>query len=314
MTSFVINRLVQTIFVLLLVSFLVFALLRLTPGDPVRVMLGVDASQAQVDELRHELWLDRPFFVQYGHWLGNAIQGDFGKSISFNTSVNEILMSRLPVTGYLAGIALVISVILGIVAGIFCAIRRGSFLDQIVSTLANIGIAVPIFWLGILGIFVFALNLHWLPVQGWTSPTQDFWLSTRKAIMPVILLAIPSIAVLARQTRSSMLEVIQQDYIRTAWSKGLSERVVVLRHALKGALIPVVTLLGLQVRLLVGGSVLVETVFNIPGMGRVLVNAALDKDFLIVQGGALVIGLVVCLANLLVDISYGWIDPRIKNI
>lgn len=312
MTGFLIRRLIQTLVVLIIVSFLAFSLLQMTPGDPALIMLGADASPAQIAAMRHELWLDRPFPVQYGHWFFNALHVDLGKSISYNIPVTELLSTRLPITGYLSGIAFVISTILGISAGIVCAVRRGRLIDQVVSVLANIGIAVPIFWLGVLGIFVFSLKLDWLPVQGWTSPTEDFIKSSQQALMPIILLAIPSIAVLARQTRSSMLEVIGQDYIRTAASKGLKERAVVINHALKNALIPVITLLGLQVRLLVGGSVLVETIFNIPGMGRLLVNGALSKDFLVVQGGVLVLGLVVCAANLLVDISYGWVDPRVK--
>ena len=182
----------------------------------------------------------------------------------------------------------------------------------IVSLFANVGVAVPIFWLGVLGIYVFGLNLGWLPIQGWTSPFSDFWKSTQQAVMPVILMAIPSIAVLARQTRSSMLEIISQDYIRTAHSKGLEERVVIYKHALKNALVPIITILGLQLRVLVGGSVLIETVFNIPGMGRLLVTSAFNKDFLVMQGGVLILGLAVCLANLLVDIVYTWVDPRMR--
>ena len=199
---------------------------------------------------------------------------------------------------------------MGVSAGIICAVRRGGILDSIITLLANMGIAVPIFWLGILGIYFFGLKLGWLPIQGYTSPFDDFGLSIRKTIMPVICLAIPSIAVLARQTRSSMLEVVRQDYIRTAWSKGLAERVIVLNHALKNALIPIVTLLGLQLRLVVGGSVVVETVFNIPGMGRLLVDATFAKDFITVQAITLVIAVVVLFANLIVDISYGWLDPE----
>ncbi|MGD0795287.1 MAG: ABC transporter permease [Dehalococcoidales bacterium] len=201
---------------------------------------------------------------------------------------------------------------MGISAGIICAIRRGGILDQTISVLANLGISVPIFLLGILGIYIFALKLKLLPIMGWTSPGQDFWLSTRQVIMPVIALAIPGIAMMARQTRSSMLEVVRQDYLRTAWSKGLKERQVIIKHALKNALIPIVTLLGLQVRILVGGSVIVEQVFNIPGMGRLLVYASFSKDFIIIQAGVLLIGAIVCLANLIVDISYGWLDPRVR--
>lgn len=312
MLNFIVRRLIQTFIVILLLTFITFALLKIMPGDPAAIMLGTDASKAQIDALRKELWLDRPFLVQYAHWFNNVLHGNLGESIAYNDPVIDLFATRLPITGYLAFWALILSAVLGIIAGIFCAIRRGGVLDQVVSLLANVGIAIPVFWLGIIGIYLFSLKLGWLPTQGWTSPFDDFGKSSQQAVMPIILLAIPSIAVVARQTRSSMLETVRQDYIRTAVSKGLRERVVVLRHALKNALIPVITLLGLQVRQLVGGSVLVEVVYNIPGMGRLLVTAAFNKDFLVVQGDVLVLGLIVCLANLLVDISYGWLDPRVK--
>jgi len=282
------------------------------PGDPAAAMLGVGAAPEQVKALQQEMWLDRPFFVQYGHWVGNALHGDLGISIMYNQSISSIFVARLPITLYLSFIALILSTLIGITAGVFCAIRRNGFLDQFVSLLANIGVAVPIFWLAILGVYFFGLILGWLPIQGWIAPTDDFVKSSKGAILPIIMLAIPSIAVMARQTRSSMLEVIRQDYMRTAWAKGLRERSVVIRHGLKNALIPVVTLLGIQVRVLVGGSVLVETVFNIPGMGRLLVSGAFNKDFLVVQAGVLLVGVVVCFANLIVDLSYGWLDPRIR--
>jgi peptide/nickel transport system permease protein len=309
---FIFRRLIQTLAVLLIVTFISFSLLQIMPGDPAVIMLGTEATPEEINALRKELWLDRPFLIQYEHWFYNILNGDLGESITYREPVSDIFAKRLPITGYLSLLSFVISTILGIIAGVICAVRRGGALDQMISVSSNIGIAVPAFWLGILGIYLFGLKLAWLPVQGWTSPFEDFLKSSRQALMPVILLAIPPIAVLARQTRSSMLEVLRQDYIRTAFSKGLKERVVVLNHALKNALIPVVTLLGLQVRLLVGGSVLVESVFNIPGMGRLLVNAAFNKDFLVVQGAVLLVGSAVCLANLLVDISYGWLDPRIK--
>ena len=282
------------------------------PGDPAAAMLGTNATREEIDALRKELWLDRPFLVQYAHWFSNALHGDLGISIIYREPITDIFAARLPITLYLSFLAFVLCTFLGIAAGIICAIRRGGMLDQIVSVCANIGIAIPVFWLGILCIYLFGLKTGWLPIYGWTSPFDDFMRSSKQAIMPVIMLAIPGISVLARQSRSSMLEVIRQDYIRTALSKGLRERVVVLRHALKNALIPVVTLMGLHVRILVGGSVLVETVFSIPGMGRLIVAGALNKDFLIVQGGVLFIGAIVSLANLLVDISYGWLDPRVR--
>jgi peptide/nickel transport system permease protein len=312
MVAFIVRRLLLSIIVLLLITFMMFLLLHIMPGDPATIMLGVDASQERVDALRKELWLDRSLAVQYVHWLSNVVKGDLGKSVSFREDAAGIIAARLPITIYLSFLSLVLSVILGVGAGIICAIRRGGILDSVITISANLGMAIPIFWLGILGIYSIALHLGWLPIQGYTSPFDDFWLSTKKAVMPVICLAIPVIAVLARQTRSSMLEMIRQDYVRTAWSKGLRERTVVLKHTLKNALIPVVTLLGIQLRTLVGGAVLVEKVFNIPGMGRLIVDSVINKDFIIVQACTLVVAVVVLLANLLVDVSYGWIDPRIR--
>jgi peptide/nickel transport system permease protein len=312
MGTYIVRRVLLSIIVLLLITILTFSLLHIMPGDPATIMLGIDVSQEQIDALRKELWLDRPLAVQYGHWLFNAIQGDLGKSVIYREDVTGFIATRLPITMHLSLMALVLSTILGIGAGIICAIRRGGILDSVITLAANIGIATPIFWLGILGIYFLGLKLGLLPIQGYTSPFDNFWLSTRQAIMPIICLAIPAIAILTRQTRSSMLEVVQQDYIRTAWAKGLKERVIVLKHALKNALIPVVTLLGIQLRILVEGSVLVETVFNIPGMGRLLVTSVLNKDFIMVQACILVIAVLVLLANLLVDISYGWLDPRVR--
>jgi peptide/nickel transport system permease protein len=312
MLNYILRRLIQTLVLLFLVSLLAFSLVEIMPGDPASAVLGSGATQEEILELRDEMGLNEPFLERYGNWLWEVVHGNMGWSYTYRENISTLVAERLPITMYLASLAIILSVILGIPAGIFCAIRRNSFLDQIVSLTANIGISTPSFWLGILGILFFAMKLKWLPAQGWTSPLDDFVLSTKLAVMPVILLAIPGIAVLTRQMRSSMLEVIRQDYIRTAWSKGLTERMVVVRHSLKNGLIPVVTLLGLHLRVLVGGSVLVEQVFNIPGMGRLLVFAAFNKDFMVVQAGVLLIGAVVCVANLLVDISYGWIDPRIK--
>ena len=312
MATFIVRRLMQTVIVMVIVSFLVFLLLYLVPGDPAQIMLGLDATKAQLDALRHELWLDQPFLLQYWHWLNNLLHGDLGSSISNHQSVTSLISASLPKTFYLGLIALVLSVIISLPAGIISAVRRGSMLDQVITVIANIGMAVPVFWLGILGIYLFSLKLGWLPVQGYTSPFDDLWLSTQKLIMPSILMAVLPLASLTRQTRSSMLEVIRQDYIRTARSKGLKESSVITGHALKNAIIPVITLLGMQVRNLVGGSVLIEQVFNIPGMGRLMVSSVFNKDFLVVQGCILVIALAVCLANLLVDISYGYFDPKIR--
>jgi peptide/nickel transport system permease protein len=282
------------------------------PGDPAATVLGLEARPEQIEALRHELWLDRPFIVQYGHWVTNILKGDFGNSLAYQMPIIDIFAQRLPITLFLAFWAFLLSNSLGITAGIICAVRRGGFLDQVVSLFANIGIAIPIFWLGILGIYFLALRLEWLPIMGWVAPWDNPGEGLSHAVMPVVFLAVPGIAMMARQTRSSMLEVIRQDYVRTAWSKGLRERAVIFKHAMKNALIPIVTLMGLQIRILVGGSVLIEQVFNIPGMGRLLVYGAFSKDFIIIQAGVLLIGAIVCFANLGVDISYGWLDPRVR--
>jgi peptide/nickel transport system permease protein len=314
LAAFIVRRLIQTVIVVILVTFLTFMLLQLVPGDPVVAMLGGEASQEQIDALRQELWLDRPVLVQYGHWVSNALHGDLGRSIStsYNEKVTTLISERLPVTLYLSLFAFIISPIIGILFGAVSAIKRGSFIDQIISLFANTGVAIPIFWLAILGAYFLGFKLHWFAIQGFSWPTEGVLRSIKQTVMPVFCLSVPAVAVLTRQTRSSVLEVIHQDYVRTAMSKGLRERRVVLGHVLKNALIPVVTLLGLQVRILIGGAVLVEQVYNINGLGRMMVSAGFGKDFPALQGGVLVIGLAVCLANLLVDISYGWLDPRIK--
>ncbi|MBI5439888.1 MAG: ABC transporter permease [Deltaproteobacteria bacterium] len=313
MATYILRRLSQTVVVLFLVSFLSFALLHLIPGDPVIAMLGAEAPKAQIEALRSELWLDRPLIVQYLHWVGNALRGDFGKSVGLHEDVAKLVLSRLPVTFHIGAIALLLSTFAAIPAGVVSAVRRGTFLDSAITVLANLGMAVPVFWLGILGVYLFSLKLRWLPVQGYTSPFEDLWLNTKQILMPVLCMMVVPLASLTRQTRSSMLEVIRQDYIVTARSKGLKERVIIARHALKNAVIPVVTLLGIQLRYLVGGSVLVETVFNIPGIGRLLVRAVFEKDYLLVQGCILLIAVFVALANLAVDLSYGYFDPRVRH-
>jgi peptide/nickel transport system permease protein len=314
LAAYIVRRLIQTVLVILLVTIITFLLMHIIPGDPVMALLSHSTSvtQEEIDALRHDLWLDRPIYIQYFHWLNNILHGNLGKSLYFGREVSSLMGERFPVTMYLAGLSFIVAIILGIAAGIISAVRRGGWLDNIVSLIANIGIGIPVFWLGMVGIYFLGLNLGLLPIQGYTSPFVDLGKSLRQAVMPVICEAVPFIAILARQTRSSMLEVVRQDYIRTARAKGLLEQNVVFRHALKNAFIPVITLMGMHIRILLGGSVLVETVFNIPGLGRLLVSACLDKDILIVQAAVLLMSVITCLANLVVDISYGWFDPRIR--
>lgn len=316
MTSFIIRRVFQSIFILIIVSMLVFFAMRLLPGDPIRMLLSQnqqsEITPEQIDLMRHQFGLDKPMIVQYINWLGSVFHGDFGRSILNHTPVAYEILRRLPITLNLGIPAFILGFALGVPAGIICAVRRGKFLDTLVTTLSNIGITIPVFWLGFLLIYIFGLQLHWLPVQGYTSPFEDFWLNVKQLILPVICLALFPIASTSRQTRSSMLDVIKKDYIRTAWSKGLRERFIILRHALKNGLIPVVTLAGMGLSMIIGGSVIVETVFNVPGMGRLAVQSVFSQDYPYVQGIVLFIALVVLLANLITDIAYSWLDPRIR--
>jgi peptide/nickel transport system permease protein len=317
MTAYIIRRLILGVIILLIVTLIVFFAMRLLPGDPLIIFMGQQASsgtmsEAQMEALRHEYGLDKPIMVQYFNWMNGLLHGDLGTSIYYHEDVGKLLGQRFPITLHLGVVAFVIANVFGIILGLLAGIRRGTWIDTVSTTLANIGITIPVFWLGYLLIYTFGLKLDWLPIYGYTSPSKDFWLNTRQIIMPVICLAITGMAYTARQMRSAMLEVIRQDYIRTAWSKGLRERVVILKHALKNSLIPVITLMGIGVGLVFGGSVLVETVFAIPGIGRLLVTSVFAQDYQVVQSGTLVIAFIVILSNIIVDISYGWLDPRIR--
>jgi peptide/nickel transport system permease protein len=319
MTAYIIRRLIQGLIVLILVTIIIFFAMRLLPGDPLLIYLAQQSQQRLqdlppelIEHLRHEFGLDRPLPAQYIHWLAGIVHGDLGSSYFYRQSVSKLILERLPVTMYLGILAFIVSIIAGVSAGMVAAIRRGKLVDNIVTPLTYVGVTIPIFWLGILMIYLFGLKLNWLPIAGFTSPFEDFGLSTRQLVMPVICEAIFGVASNARQMRSSMLEVTRQDYIRTAWAKGLRERAVILKHAMKNSLIPVITLVGMGVSFIFGGSVLVETVFAIPGIGRLMVSSIFNHDYLVVQAVTLVMALAVFLVNLLVDISYGWLDPRIR--
>jgi peptide/nickel transport system permease protein len=316
MVSYLIRRLIQSFFVLILVTILVFAAMRILPGDPIRMLLTqsqeAEITQEQIDFMRHQYGLDKPLFVQYFIWVGGVLKGDLGRSILNHVPVANEILRRIPITLNLGIPAFLLGIILGIPAGIICAVRRGKFIDTLVTTLANIGITIPVFWLGFLLIYIFGIQLRILPVQGYTSPTDDLLLNIKQTVLPIICLALFPIASTSRQTRSSMLDVMKQDYIRTAWSKGLQERWVVVKHALKNSLIPVVTLSGMGLSMILGGAVIVETVFNVPGMGRLAVQSVFSKDYPYVQGIVLFIAIVVIMANFLTDIAYGYFDPRIR--
>jgi peptide/nickel transport system permease protein len=265
-----------------------------------------------IDELRVRYGLDKPIMMQYVNWIGDLFRGDFGESIYYHEDVSQLLLERFPVTLHIGILSLIVGAVLGILAGIITAVRRGKLIDKILTPLTYVGITIPIFFLGILMIYVFGVKFGWLPISGYTSPFDDFWLNTRQLVMPVICMSFFSIAANARQMRSSMLEVISQDYIRTAWSKGLTERSIIFKHAIKNSLIPVITLVGIGVGILFSGSVLVETIFAIPGVGRLFVSSIFGQDYLVVQAITLVIAVAILVVNLLVDMSYGWLDPRIR--
>lgn len=317
MQTYLYRRLIQAVFVLILATFVVFLIMRLLPGDPVLLYVSQDeytrmTSVEEIEALRHEFGLDKPLLLQYVYWIGGVTRGDLGKSIFMGTTVGSEIARALPISIHLGLVTWFISHVIGPVAGTICAVRRGKWSDTVITVLANIGICAPIFWVGILLIYTFGLHLGWLPIQGYVFPWEDFWESTRKAIMPAFCLALPHMAGSTRQTRSSMLETIRQDYIRTAWSKGLRERTVVMRHAVRNGIIPVVTMAGMAIPRIFGGQVLIETVFNIPGMGRLAVDALFTQDYAVVQGTVLVIAVIVVLSNFVVDVSYGWIDPRVR--
>jgi peptide/nickel transport system permease protein len=316
LTTYILRRLIQAFIVLIIVTIVVFFAMRFLPGDPIYMIISQgnlsNVTQQQIDQIRHQYGLDRPVVIQYFSWIGDLSHGNFGKSLNQGSSTGTLIKQGVPVTINLAVIAFVISLILGIPAGIICAIRRGTWIDTTVTVVANIGITIPIFWLGTMLMYFFGLRLHWLPVQGYTSPFTDFAQNVSHIVMPIFCLSIFPISSIARQTRSSMLEVMRQDYIRTAWAKGLRERFVITRHALKNSLIPVVTLSGIGLATILGGSVLIETVFNIQGVGQILFRAISSHDYPVVQGFILIIATFVLLVNILIDISYGWLDPKIR--
>jgi peptide/nickel transport system permease protein len=303
--------------VLVLVTIIIFFAMRLLPGDPLLMWVSSSETQEVSEEqlvlLRHQFGLDRPLAFQYVSWMqGLILHGDMGVSILSRRPVTDEIFRRLPITLHLGITTFILGIVIGVPLGIISAVRRGKWIDSIVVTLSNIGITIPNFWLGLLLMYLFGIHLKWLPIMGYTSPFDDFWLSMKQIIMPVFGLMLFPVASITRQTRSSLLEVMRQDYIRMAWSKGLKESRVILGHALKNGLIPVLTLAGMSITLIVGGAVLIETVFNIPGMGRLAVNSVLNKDYPYVQGIILIISTAVLVTNLIVDIAYGWLDPRIR--
>jgi len=306
MLKFVVKRLLLMIPVLLGVTFIIFTMLYFTPADAADMILGDSATVEQRELLREQLHLNDPFFVQYGNYMKNLItRGDLGTSYTTRLSVTKELLTYFPTTIKLAVLSSLLAAVLGIIFGIISATKQYSIFDKISTGLALIGVSMPNFWLGMMLIIVFAVNLRWLPPSGFSTPAS--W------ILPTVTLSCVGVAQLTRMTRSSMLEVIRQDYIRTARAKGLGESKIIFKHALKNALIPVVTAVGLTISRLLGGAVLAESVFSVPGLGKLMVDAIKQRNFPVVQSGVLLIALSMSIVNLLVDILYAFVDPRIRS-
>lgn len=312
MTGYLVRRTLQAVVVMLGVSIIVFLLVHLVPGDPIRRSLGTRFDPEVYDALYRRAGFDKPLVEQYLSYLGNALQGDLGVSFSSGRPVTQLVTERLPATAWLAGTALLIALAIALPAGIFSAVRSGSRLDRVVSAVSQVGVSIPDFWSGIMLILLFALVLGWLPPSGYVSPLEDPVAFLSHIILPAVTVGVVSGSILTRFVRSAMLDALNQDYTRTARAKGLPRRTVVNRHVLKNALVPIVTVTGLQLAFLLGGVVVVEVIFAWPGLGRLALDAVEGRDYPVLQGAVLLFSLTFLVVNLIVDLLYAYLDPRIR--
>lgn len=312
MLSYILRRFFATVPVLALVGLFVFGLLFVAPGDPAAIVAGDQASPADIARIRAAMGLDRPFLVQLGAWFWQILHGNLGKSIFNGLPVSQLIAEHLGPTLSLMTVTLVIAIVIAVPLGVIAAARAGTWADRCIMALAVLGFSTPVFVLGYVLSYWFALKLQWLPVQGYTPLAQGFWPWLRNLLMPAVALGFIYIALIARVTRATMLDVLQQDYIRTARAKGLGQPAILYVHALKNASVPVVTAIGIGIALLIGGAVVTESVFAIPGLGRLTVDAILQRDYPVIQGVVLVCSFAYVLVNLLVDVIYSVLDPRIR--
>lgn len=312
MLGYVARRLVSAVPVLFLVTVISFSIMQIVPGDVASIIAGLGATPQEVERIREQLGLNQPRLTQLANWYRGMARGDLGDSVLLGRSVSRAIVERLPVTLSLSLYALVLTLLIGLLSGVFAAVRPNTWLDQLLMTVALIGVSLPSFWLGLMLIVLFAVHLDWLPSGGYVPLSESFagWLWS--ATLPAISLALLQIGLLARITRSTMLEVLGQDFIRTARTKGLPEGTVVGRHAFRNVMIPVTTVIGIIFSLLLSGSVVIETVYSLPGVGRLLASAILRRDYPVIQGGLLVTGAAFVLLNLLVDVLYAQLDPRVR--
>jgi peptide/nickel transport system permease protein len=312
MTAYILRRLVLLIPVLLVVGVVVFALVHLTPGDPAAVILGDQATPENIARLREQLGLNDPLPVQFARWFGNMLRFDFGESIFLGEPVTQALLNRVQPTVLLTLYALTFQILIGVPAGVLAAVRHNSLLDRVLTVIAISGSAIPTFFMGILLILIFAVRLRWLPAGGYVPLSEDPVAHFKAMLLPAFALGFSSAGLLARMVRSSMLDVLREDYVRTAFAKGLPEQLVIIRHALRNALIPALTIIGISVGALLGGAVVTETVFTIPGMGRLVVQSIARRDYPVIQGAIVAIAMTYVLVNLLVDVLYVYTDPRVR--
>jgi peptide/nickel transport system permease protein len=312
MLGFLARRLFATIPVMAIVAVLVFSMLRLTPGDPASIIAGAAATSADVAGIREKLGLDRPIVEQFAIWIGNMLRGDLGESFFFKKSVASLVADRIEPTLALATLTMLWSIAVAVPLGVVAAYRQGTWVDRVVMGFSVLGFSVPVFVIGYVLIYVFAIELAWLPVQGYQPLREGFGGFLQRLVLPSITLSVIYVALIARITRTSVLEVLGEDYIRTARAKGLRRTTVLMRHALRNAAVPIVTVIGIGAALLIGGVVVTESVFSIPGLGRLTVDAVLARDYPTVQAVILLFSLVYVLLNLLVDVAYTFLDPRIR--
>jgi peptide/nickel transport system permease protein len=313
MLIFLGKRIVQLIPTLFFVSVIIFSLQQLLPGDPALVMAGEERDPAVLEQIRKQYRLDQPVPIQYVYWVKGVLSGDLGESMRLKEPVLRLIMQKFPVTLQLALMAIVVSLAVGVSAGVISAIKKNTRIDYGVNLVALWGISTPNFWLGIMLIFLFSVWLGWLPASGYVSPFEDFWLSLQTTILPAFVLGNSFAAVLMRHTRSAMLQAMTSDYVRTARAKGLAERIVVVKHALRNALTPVITLGALELGTLLSGAVLTEQVFSIPGFGKLIVDSVFNRDYAVVQGVTLVTATTYILLNLCADIAYVLVNPRLRS-
>lgn len=312
MIAYVINRLASAVLVVALVALIAFSVMLIVPGDPAAIVAGANATEDEIQQIRVQLRLNLPFEERLVEWTLGVLQGDLGRSILLQRPVAEAIAERLPVTLALSAYAMTITLVAGIGLGVAAAVRQNTIVDQICMIVALLGVSLPNAWLAILFIMFFSVHLGWFPTGGYVPFAQGWWNAIVALTLPAVALALTQVGLLARMARSTMLEVLRQDYVQTAWAKGLPGRLVIAKHALKNTMIPLVTVFGIILSLSLSGTVVIETVFSLPGMGRLIVNAIQRRDYPVIQGGLLLTATALVLVNLAVDLLYAWLDPRVR--